>query len=267
MEQPTITAHPLQDHPPATRERLRTYVLHLADTHLVLAHRLSELCGHGPVLEQDMAMTNIALDLLGTARNLFQYAAELEGKGRTEDDLAYLRGVTAYLNPLLVERPNGDFAHTVVRQFLFDTWHVPLLEALRDSGDHRLSAIATQSLKEANYHIQWSGEWMVRLGDSTEEARRRVEAALTELWPYTGELFTMTEGEQALHAEGLIPDNGGLKAAASAHLERVFSAATLPVPADGYWHKGGKQGRHTEHLGYLLAELQYLQRTYPGQQW
>lgn len=267
MDQPTLTAHPPQEHPAELRAPLLNYVLHLADTHLVLAHRLSELCGHGPILEQDMAMTNIALDLLGTARNLFQYAAEIEGKGRTEDDLAYLRGVTEYRNPLLVERPNGDFAQTVVRQFLFDAWHVPLLERLRDSGDHRLSAIATQSLKEAHYHIQWSGEWMVRLGDSTEEARRRVETALKEAWPYWGELFTQNSDEQALLAAGLAPDNTALRADANARLERVFTEATLPVPTDGYWQKGGKEGRHTEHLGYILAEMQYLQRTYPGQQW
>ncbi len=267
MEQPTTTAHPPQEHAAELRAPLFRYLLHLGDAHLVLSHRLGELCGHGPVLEQDMAMTNIALDLLGTARNLFQYAADLEGQGRTEDDLAYLRGVTEYRNPLLVERPNGDFAHTVVRQFLFDAWHVPVLEALRHSTDHRLAAIATQSLKEAHYHVQWSGEWMIRLGDSTEEARRRTDAAITELWPYAGELFTNNADEQLLHAAGIAPDNAALRPAFEERVQTVFTAATLPVPAAGYAHKGGKEGRHTEHLGYILAEMQYLQRTYPGQQW
>ena len=243
------------------------YVLQLADTSLLLAHRLSEWCGHGPVLEQDLALANIALDFLGEARSYYQYAAALEGQGRTEDDLAYLRSAVEYRNPLLVEQPNGDFAHTIVRQFLYDTFHYHLLLQLKQSPDAQLAAIAEKSVKEAAYHIKWSSEWLIRLGDGTAESRRRVEAALGSLWRYADELTTPTSAEQALQAAGLVPDYAEIRRQMAAHVARVFAEATLPVPRDVFMQQGGKTGRHSEHLGYLLAELQYMQRAYPGLQW
>ncbi|GGG49468.1 1,2-phenylacetyl-CoA epoxidase subunit PaaC [Hymenobacter glacieicola] len=252
---------------PETPAQLFAYVLQLADTSLILAHRLSEWCGHGPILEQDLAMANIALDLLGEARSYYQYAAELEGQGRTEDDLAYLRSAVEYRNPLLVEQPNGDFAHTIVRQFIYDCFHYHLLLQLKSGPDAQLAAIAEKSVKEAAYHIKWSSEWVIRLGDGTEESRRRVEKALGNLWRYAGELTTPSATEKALQAAGYLPDYAPLQQQIDAHAARVFEEATLPVPQGVFMQKGGKDGRHSEHLGYLLAELQYLQRTYPGLQW
>ncbi|MBX0289052.1 phenylacetate-CoA oxygenase subunit PaaC [Hymenobacter sp. HSC-4F20] len=246
---------------------LLPYVLQLADTSLILAHRLSEWCGHGPILEQDLAMANIALDLLGEARSYYQYAAELEGKGRTEDDLAYLRSAVEYRNPLLVEQPNGDFAATIARQFLYDAFHYHLLLQLQQGPDRQLAAIAEKSVKEAAYHVKWSSEWVIRLGDGTEESRRRLEKALESLWRYSGELTTPNATEQALQAAGLVPDYAAIQQQVDAHVARVFEEATLPVPQGVFMQKGGKDGRHSEHLGYLLTELQYLQRTYPGLQW
>ncbi|GAB3305988.1 1,2-phenylacetyl-CoA epoxidase subunit PaaC [Hymenobacter tenuis] len=252
---------------PEMQANLFSFVLQLADTSLILAHRLSEWCGHGPILEQDLAMANIALDLLGEARSYYQYAAELEGKGRTEDDLAYLRSAVEYRNPLLVEQPNGDFASTIVRQFIYDCFHYNLLLQLKSGPDAHLAAIAEKSVKEAAYHIKWSSEWIIRLGDGTEESRRRVEKAIDNLWRYSGELTTPSATEKALQADGFVPDYAALQQQIDAHVARVFDEATLPVPQGVFMQKGGKEGRHSEHLGYLLAELQYLQRTYPGLQW
>ncbi|WP_219601043.1 1,2-phenylacetyl-CoA epoxidase subunit PaaC [Hymenobacter sp. DG01] len=252
---------------PETQANLFAFVLQLADTSLILAHRLSEWCGHGPILEQDLAMANIALDLLGEARSYYQYAAELEGKGRTEDDLAYLRSAVEYRNPLLVEQPNGDFAGTIVRQFIYDCFHYHLLQQLKSGPDAHLAAIAEKSVKEAAYHIKWSAEWVIRLGDGTEESRRRVEKALDNLWRYSGELTTPSASEKALQAAGFLPDYAAIQQQIDAHVARVLEEATLPVPQGVFMQKGGKDGRHSEHLGYLLAELQYLQRTYPGLQW
>jgi ring-1,2-phenylacetyl-CoA epoxidase subunit PaaC len=243
------------------------YVLQLADSSLILAHRLSEWCGHGPVLEQDLAMANIALDLLGEARSLYQYAAELEGQGRSEDDLAYLRSAVEYRNPLLVEQPNGDFAHTIVRQFLFDTFHYHLLAELKSGPDARLAAIAEKSFKETSYHIKWSSEWVIRLGDGTDESHARIGQALQALWRYAGELTTPTTLEKELQAQGLVPDYAALQPLMDAHVARVLAEARLTAPANVWMQQGGKEGRHSEHLGFLLAELQYLQRTYPGLQW
>lgn len=248
-------------------QKLFDFVLQAADTSLILAHRLSEWCGHGPVLEQDLAMANISLDLLGQARSYYQYAAELEGQGRTEDDLAYLRSAVEYKNPLLVEQPNSDFAHTVVRQFLFDTHHVELLQAMQTCLDGRLQAIAIKSLKEAIYHRQWSSEWVIRLGDSTPEARQRIEAAIHDLWPYSGELFTPTVSELALIEANLLLSYPILAQQAEEFRTQVFAQATLPYPENVYQQLGGKTGRHSEHLGFLLSELQYMQRAYPGMQW
>ena len=203
---------------PEVRQQLYQYVLQLADTSLLLGHRLSEWCGHGPVLEQDLAMANIALDLLGETRSLYQYAAELEGQGRTEDDLAFLRVATEYRNPLLVEQPNGDFAATITRQFLFDNFHYHLLQQLVTSPDERLAAIAEKSLKEAAYHLRWSSEWIIRLGDGTPESRQRLEKALGSLWRYAGELTTPTAMEQALQTAGIVPEYAGIEASMAAHV-------------------------------------------------
>lgn len=252
---------------PELRQQLFAYALQLADTSLILAHRLSEWCGHGPILEQDLAMANISLDLLGEARSYYQYAAELEGQGRTEDDLAYLRSAVEYRNPLLVEQPNGDFAHTIVRQFLYDAFHYHLLLALQSGPDRQLAAIAEKSVKEAAYHVKWSAEWIIRLGDGTDESRRRVEAAISALWRYQGELTTPTPTEQALQAAGFVPDYAAIQAQIDQHVARVLAEATLPVPQGVFMQKGGKTGRHSEHLGYLLSELQYMQRAYPGMKW
>ena len=243
------------------------YVVQLADTSLILAHRLSEWCGHGPVLEQDLALANIALDLLGEARSYYQYAAELESKGRSEDDLAYLRSAVEYRNPLLVEQPNGDFAHTIVRQFLYDTFHYHLLAQLQHCADAQLAAIAEKSVKEAAYHIKWSSEWMIRLGDGTAESRRRLEEAMATLWRYADELTTPTPTEKSLQAAGLLPDYAAIRQQMDAHIARVLTEATVPVPEGVFMQHGGKTGRHSEHLGYLLAELQYMQRAYPGLNW
>lgn len=261
----TITSAP--ETPSAVQQQRLQFVLQLADTSLVLGHRLSEWCGHGPVLEQDIAMANIGLDLLGQARSYYQYAAELEGLGRTEDDLAFLRAATEYRNPLLVEQPNGDFAATVLRQFLFDSYHLPFLEALRAGPDEKLAAIAEKSAKEAAYHRQWSAEWVIRLGDGTPESRRRLDAALRNLWRYTAELTNPTPAEAALVDLGLAPNLDDVRALQQAHIAEVFTEATVPLPAPGVAQKGGKTGRHSEHLGYLLAELQYMQRAYPGLKW
>jgi ring-1,2-phenylacetyl-CoA epoxidase subunit PaaC len=257
----------LNAYAPEVRQQLFQYVLQLADSSLILGHRLSEWCGHGPILEQDLAMANIALDLLGETRSLFQYAAELEGQGRTEDDLAFLRLATEYRNPLLVEQPNGDFAATITRQFLFDTFHYHFLVQLQQSPDERLAAIAEKAVKEAAYHLKWSSEWVIRLGDGTAESRQRLDKALATLWRYSGELTTPTALEKSLQTAGLIPDYAALRPAMDAHVAHVFGEATVPVPQGVFMMTGGKEGRHSEHLGYILAELQYMQRTYPGMKW
>lgn len=257
----------LSGYAPEVRQQLFHFVLQLADTSLILGHRLSEWCGHGPILEQDLAMANIALDLLGETRSLYQYAAELEGKERTEDDLAFLRVATEYRNPLLVEQPNGDFAATVTRQFLFDNFHFHFLQQLQTSSDERLAAIAEKSWKEAAYHLKWSSEWIIRLGDGTEESRQRLDKAIANLWRYSGELTTPTATEQALQALGIIPNYAVLQDSMAAHVAKVLAEATVPVPQQTYMQRGGKEGRHSEHLGYILAELQYMQRTYPGLTW
>ncbi|WP_347156821.1 1,2-phenylacetyl-CoA epoxidase subunit PaaC [Pontibacter chitinilyticus] len=258
---------PLQDYTPELRQQVLEYTLQLADTSFILGHRLSEWCGHGPVLEQDLAMSNTALDLIGEARSLYQYAAELEGANRSEDDLAFLRDAVAYKNLLLVEQPNGDFADTVLRQFIFDTFHYFFLKKLQQSSDLRLAAIAEKSVKEAQYHMKWSSEWVIRLGDGTEESRQRIKKAVAQLWPYSGEPFKMTATEKALFAQGIVPDYSLVQQDWDAHVAKVFAEATLPVPQEVWMQSGGKEGRHTEHLGYILAELQYLQRAYPGLEW
>ncbi len=244
-----------------------SYVLQLGDNALILSHRLSQWCGHGPVLEQDIALTNIALDLLGQARLLLTYAGELEGQGRSEDDLAYFRDAHQFRNVLLVEQPNDDWAHTIVRQFFFDTYHYYHYQALLHSRDERLAAIAEKAFKEVTYHLRYSSEWTVRLGDGTEESHRRMQAAVDDLWMFTGELTTPTPIEQEAAEAGMGPDLTQIKPLWEAKVREVLQEATLALPTSSWMQSGGKEGRHTEHLGYILAEMQFLQRAYPGLQW
>lgn len=247
---------------------LQHYVLHLADTHLILGQRLGEWCGHGPVLEQDIALTNIGLDLLGQATTLYEYAATRIADGRTADDLAFLRREHEYHNVLLVEQPNGDFGVTVARQFFFDTFQHLFLQELINSNDVVLAGIAEKALKEATYHLKWSSEWVIRLGDGTDESHRRIQKALNELWMYTGELTTPAPYETELADAGYIPNPATLRERWMEHVKQVVTEATLTLPpADAWMNQGGKTGRHTEHLGYLLTEMQYMQRTYPGMKW
>lgn len=249
------------------QEALFTYCLRRGDDDLILAQRLGEWCGHGPQLEEDIALTNRALDLLGQARNYLQYAGTVEGKGRGEDDLAYLRDERGFSNVKLVELPNGDYAHTMARNFVFDAWHLPLLQALTTSRDPQLAAIAAKAVKEATYHLRTSSEWMVRFGDGTEESHRRAQTALNELWTFTGELFATDEVENILQQAGIAPDMAPVKAAYDRTVDQVLREATLARPADGYMAVGGRLGRHTEHMGHLLAEMQSLHRAHPGVQW
>ena len=251
------------------KDAIIQYCLHRGDTNLVLGQRLGAWCGHGTVLEQDIALTNIALDLVGQARSYYQYAAELGGAGKTEDDLAYLRHEREYMNPLLCETENGDWGMTVMRQFLFDTHHFVLLQGLQQSSDDHLAAIATKSLKEVTYHRRWSSEWVVRLGDGTEESKRRMQHALDSLWKYSGELTQSAVVDEAAFSFGLSPKPESLAAAYSAEVEQVLAKAGLLLPEVGPtgMRTGGKNGVHTEKLGYLLAEMQYLQRAYPGAKW
>lgn len=243
------------------------FAVHMGDNSLVLGHRLSEWCGHGPVLEQDIAMTNIALDLIGQARLYFQLAADLENQGRSEDDIAYLRVEREYTNVLLVELPNGDFAHTVMRQFLYDAWHLPFLQALAGSPESRLADIAGKAVKEAAYHLKWSREWVLRLGDGTAESHRRITEALQDLWMYREEFFLPGPAEQALITAGTLPDPERMRTIWQQILSDTLAEAGLEEPQSPVRQQGGKRGIHTEHLGHLLSELQYVQRAYPGQVW
>jgi ring-1,2-phenylacetyl-CoA epoxidase subunit PaaC len=250
-----------------SEDPLLLYTLRLADTALINGHRLSEWCGHAPVLEEELALANLALDVIGQARALYAYAGEIEGKGQGEDAFAYLRDVTAYRNLLMVERPNGDFAMTILRQFLLSAFMHPFWEAMAGSTDATLSAIAAKAVKEIAYHLRHCGEWTVRLGDGTAESHLRMEEALAEEWPYTGELFETDEVERGLIASGVAVDPATLKGRFDTSVDRVLGEATLARPRDGWMQTGGRHGRHSEHLGHVLAELQYLQRTYPGATW
>lgn len=243
------------------------YILQQADNCLILGQRLGEWCGHGPILEQDIAMTNISLDLIGQARLFYQYAAELQDEGKTEDDLAYLRDAWDFRNVKLVEQPNGDFAQTIIRQFLYDTFSCYYYEALKKSNDERLASIAAKSHKETLYHVKWSGDWVLRLGDGTSESHERAQSALNLLRPYADELVIPSEADQKAAEEGYGPDLGKIAELRSEKLNAVLSESTLNVPESGFTHSGGKDGRHTEHLGYILADLQFLQRAYPGNKW
>lgn len=244
------------------------YLLRQGDNALVLAQQLCQWTGKGPALEEDMALSNIALDLLGQTRMWLGYAGELEGAGRDEDKLAFLRDAGAFRNCLLVEQPNGSYADTLMRQFYFDAWHYFLLEGLANSSDKRIADIAEKSIKEVTYHLRRSSDLVVRLGDGTGESRARMQAAADELWRFSGEMFIYDAVDEAMVAQGVAPASQALRAAFLQHVAEIFDEATLEVPPlETYMQRGGKQGRHTERLGYILAEMQFLQRAYPGAEW
>jgi ring-1,2-phenylacetyl-CoA epoxidase subunit PaaC len=245
----------------------QSYLLHLADNALILGHRNSEWCGHGPVLEQDIALTNIALDLIGQSRYLFQYAAEKTGGDATEDSLAYLRDERAYLNFLMLELPKGDWGFTLTRQFLFSSYQRHLFQGLIASKDERIAAIAGKALKEVIYHARWSSEWMIRLGDGTAESHQRVQDALDQLWPYTGEFFVDEPTDVAVAEIGMGVLPSTLQASWQGSIVPVLNEAGLVIPTGTWQHSGGRKGIHTEHLGYILTEMQFLQRAYPGADW
>lgn len=271
-------------------KELIKYTLQIADNALIIGHRLSEWCGHGPILEQDIALTNIALDHLGQARNLYQYAASClnqlplqekdqlftaspiqakveKGEQIDEDDLAYLRDTWDFDNVLLVEMPNNDWAYTIARSFVYDTFNHLFYTQLKNSKDETLAAIAEKSLKEVDYHMKWSSEWILRLGDGTEESHERLQNAINDLWNYSGELMISNATDIWAAASGIGADLEALRPLWHHRIAAILEEATINVPADGWMHKGGKDGRHTEHLGYVLAELQFLQRAYPGMEW
>jgi ring-1,2-phenylacetyl-CoA epoxidase subunit PaaC len=243
------------------------YILRIADNSLILGHRLSEWCGHGPVLEQDMAMTNIALDLVGQARSLYTLAAEVQNEGKTEDDLAFLRDVFDFKNLLIVEQPNGDFAYTVVRQFFFSAFQLPFYKELCHSTNEILRGVAEKAVKEVSYHLRWSSEWVIRLGDGTEESHQRIQKAVNDLWTYSGEAFMMDELDNWAVENGIGVDLNSIKPIFNKTIDDVLNEATLLKPAANYMQSGGKKGYHTEHLGFLLAEMQFLQRAYPNATW
>jgi len=243
------------------------YIYGIADNALILGQRLGELCGHGPNLETDIAMTNIALDLLGQTRSYYQYAAKLSGNDATEDTIAFLRSEREYKNVLLVEQPNTDFAYSIGRQFLFDVYHLLMLEQLQNRSDETLQAIAKKSIKEVSYHKRFSSDWIKRLGDGTEESHAKMQNAINDLWTFTDELFHQTDADKAMVSEQIGVDVTQLKVAYYAIVSDILTESTLQVPDLKYFQKGGKQGIHSEHMGYLLADLQYMQRTFPNMNW
>jgi ring-1,2-phenylacetyl-CoA epoxidase subunit PaaC len=243
------------------------YTLRRADDALILGHRLSEWCGHAPMLEEDMALANMGLDLLGQARELYSYAAQIEGQGNDEDKFAYLRDVRQYRNLLLVEQPNGDFAHTIARQFFYSAFADLYWRAMMKSSDPALAAIAAKSEKESAYHLRHSSEWMLRLGDGTPESHARLQTAVDDLWAFTGEMFETDDGERALIESGIAIDPATLHRQWLKTVSGIVNEATLALPKSEWMQKGGRSGRHSEHLGHLLSELQSLQRTFPGVSW
>jgi ring-1,2-phenylacetyl-CoA epoxidase subunit PaaC len=243
------------------------YVLRRADDALILGHRLSEWCGHAPMMEEDMAMANMGLDLLGQARELYSYAAKVEGKDNDEDKLAYLRDVRQYRNLLLLEQPNGDFARTMTRQFFYAAFSDLYWRAMMNSRDTTLAAIAAKSEKESAYHLRHSSEWMVRLGDGTDESHRRAQTAVDDLWAFTGEMFAVDDSERGLIDAGIAVDPETVRAAWLETVSRVLDEATLARPQNDWMQQGGRDGRHSEHLGHLLSELQSMQRAFPGATW
>jgi len=250
-----------------TNTALFNFCVRQGDSSLILGQRLSALCGHGPILEEDIALTNISLDLIGQASTLFTFAASIENKGRTEDELAYHRGEREFTNALLVEQPNGDFAMTIVRQFLFDSYQFYLFQSLEKSVNNSLAEFATKFLKEVQYHLRHSTQWLLRLGDGTEESHNRTQKALDYLWSYTGDLFAETDGDELLCKQGVIFEAATLHKLWTDHITASFAQATLNCPATTFMHKGSRLGQHTEHLGFVLAEMQYIPRTFPGATW
>ncbi|RZJ35952.1 MAG: phenylacetate-CoA oxygenase subunit PaaI [Flavobacterium sp.] len=243
------------------------YIYGIADNTLILGQRLGELCGHGPNLETDIALTNIALDLLGQTRSYYQYASTLIGGDATEDSIAFLRNEREYRNVLLAEQPNTDFAYTIARHFLFDVFHHLLLQELQSSTDETLKAIAAKSIKEVAYHERFSSDWIRRLGDGTSESKQKIQMAIDDLWTYTDELFHQTDADKAMVAEGIGVDVTKLSQPWREKVETILAESTLQVPQMQFFQKGGKNGIHTEHMGYLLADMQYMQRTFPNMTW
>jgi ring-1,2-phenylacetyl-CoA epoxidase subunit PaaC len=251
----------------ALEEARCRYVLRLADTALVLGQRLGEWLGHAPALEEDLALANLSLDLIGQARLLLTYAGELEGRGRDEDALAFLRDAPEFVNLTLAEQPNGDFGHSIVRQWLIDGWQLEIYAGLEHSTDNRLAAIAAKALRETRYHYRFSSGWLVRLGDGTPESHERMQSALDALWAFTAELFTPDEVDERMSRAGIAPSLTELAPRWSARIDDALRAATLTRPATQPYPWHGKRGVHSEHLGHLLGEMQHLQRTYPGARW
>ncbi|WP_288902113.1 1,2-phenylacetyl-CoA epoxidase subunit PaaC [uncultured Sneathiella sp.] len=243
------------------------YLLRLGDNSLILGQRLAEWCGHAPMLEEDLALTNIGLDLLGQARMFLSYAGEVEGKGRDEDRLAYFRDTKDWRNLLLLEQPNGDFAKTMARQFFFDAFHYLQFEGLARSSDDRLAGIAAKSLKEITYHRRHSADWIIRLGDGTDESHERIQGAIDDLWGYLPEMFDMDAVDDAMLADGIGVDVAALRPVWDDYVNGVLAEATLIRPADSWSVRGSREGKHSEHLGYLLAEMQFLPRAYPDAKW
>ncbi len=250
-----------------SKENLYRYLLLLGDNSMILGHRLSELCGHGPNLETDIALTNISLDLFGQVRSYFQYAASVIGNDATEDSIALLRKEREYANAILVEQPNEDFGHVIIRQFLFDSYHLPLLEQLADSQDETIASIAKKSVKEASYHLRFSSEWVKRLGFGTEESHQKMQAAVNHLFPYLHELFQESKVEEEMKEAGIGADLSAVREQSQSKIKAVFAAATLLIPDLDPRAAHGKSGIHSEHMGYILAELQFMQRAYPDMQW
>lgn len=249
------------------KEHLFNYIISIADNSLILGQRLGELCGHGPTLETDIAGTNISLDLIGQTRNYYQYAAKIQGEGKTEDDLAFLRLEREYKNVLLVEQPNEHFGYVMGRQFLFDVYHLMFMQELLQSTDETLAAIAKKGVKEVSYHKRFSGDWVKRLGDGTEESNEKMQEAIDELWAYTDELFDLTEADKAMIAKGIGVDTTKFKESYYEEVSTLLKEANVNVPERTYFIKGGKNGVHSEHMGYILADMQYMQRTYPNMEW
>jgi ring-1,2-phenylacetyl-CoA epoxidase subunit PaaC len=243
------------------------YIYGIADNSLILGQRLGELCGHGPSLETDIALTNISLDLFGQVRSYYQYAAKLIGGDATEDTIAFLRKEREYKNVLLVEQPNQDFAYSIARQFLFDVYHLLLLEELQSSSDATLSAIAKKSIKEVSYHTRFSSDWIRRLGDGTDDSHSKIQTAINDLWIFTDELFHQTDADKDIVSAGIGVDVTLLKANYFKQINQILEESTLQTPQIEYYQKGGKNGIHSEHMGYILTELQYMQRTYPNMNW
>jgi ring-1,2-phenylacetyl-CoA epoxidase subunit PaaC len=244
-----------------------TYLLRMADDTLILGQRLSEWCGHGPILEEDIALSNIALDYIGQSTNIYKHLASLTEDGRDEDAIALTRMESEYSNALLMELPNGDYATTIARQYYYSSFYLLFLEHLKGSSDVFLSGFAEKSIKEVKYHVQHATDWMLRLGDGTQESHSRMQQAVSGLWPYLGELFRDDELDVIASKEGWGIARDALKTAWTDRLNALFAEARLTVPTEAWYHYGGRSGRHTEHMGYLLAELQFLQRAYPGAKW